>query len=125
MDTSKRILVIDDDIYMVEMIKEILQAEGFQITTLLDASEFIKNFSAYKVDLILLDIRMRDVNGLQVLQFIRQKSDIPVIMLTGISDIQTIHNSIEIGADDYVKKPFYPKELIARIKAKLRRYEIS
>ena len=72
-------------------------------------------------DLILLDITMPGLDGFQVLELIRRKSQVPVIMLTGKGDITTLRESVEVGADDFIRKPFYPLELVARVKAKLRR----
>ena len=71
--------------------------------------------------LIILDIMMPGLDGFQVLDLIRRKSQVPVIMLTGMAEMSTLRESVEIGADDFIRKPFYPLELVARVRAKLRR----
>lgn len=121
MATGKHIIVVDDDIYLCDMISQILKIEGYTVTALQDGTLLLEKFDEYKPDLILLDIMMPKLSGQEVLKAIRLKSQVPVIMLTGVVDNDTVSSLIEMGADDYVKKPFYPHELTARVSAKLRR----
>jgi DNA-binding response OmpR family regulator len=125
MAISKHIVILDDDIYLAEMVAQVLSIEGYQVTSLQDGSNLIENLDEIKPDLILLDIKMPVISGDDILKAIRLKSDVPVIMLTGVMDNDMVAACIEIGADDYVKKPFYPHELLARVKAKLRRKAIT
>jgi DNA-binding response OmpR family regulator len=121
MPTGKHIVVVDDDIYLSDMISQILTIEGYSVTMLQDGEVLLKNLDEYKPDLILLDIKMPVISGYDVLKAIRLKSRVPVIMLTGVMETESISACIEMGADDYIKKPFYPHELVARVRAKLRR----
>ena len=121
MVTNRHIIVLDDDIYLADMISETLVSEGYRVTILQDGAELLQNFDAFNPDLILLDIMMPGMSGNDVLKAVRLKSSVPVIMLTGVTDTESVAACIELGADDYVKKPFYPHELIARVQAKLRR----
>jgi two-component system response regulator MtrA len=121
MTTGKHIVVLDDDIYLCDMISQILKIEGYTVTALQDGTILLDKLTEYKPDLILLDIMMPNLSGQEVLKAVRLKSQIPVIMLTGVIDNDTVSSLIELGADDYIKKPFYPHELTARVSAKLRR----
>jgi DNA-binding response OmpR family regulator len=118
---GKHIIVLDDDIYLCEMISQILKIEGYAVTTLQDGTVLMEKWEEYNPDLVLLDIRMPKMSGSEVLKAIRTKTQIPVIMLTGVMDNDTVSSFIEMGADDFIKKPFYPHELLARVSAKLRR----
>jgi two-component system, OmpR family, response regulator MtrA len=121
MDTGKHIIVIDDDEYLAEMVNQILMYEGYLVTSFQDGLVFLTKMDECKPDLILLDIKMPQISGYELLKAIRLKSSLPVIMLTGVMDLDSIAACIEQGADDYLKKPFHPQELVARIRAKLRR----
>jgi len=121
MVNGKHIVVVDDDIYLCEMITQILSIEGYRVTTLQDGGELLEKLADYKPDLLLLDIMMPKMNGQDVLKALRLKSEIPVIILTGVMGPDSAADLIEKGADDYIRKPFYPHELIARVGAKLRR----
>jgi DNA-binding response OmpR family regulator len=121
MGIDKHLVVLDDDIYLCEMITQILKIEGYKVTTLQDGRILIDKLDEYKPDLILLDIKMPLMTGAEVLQALRLKSQVPVIILTGVTDPDSVPSLIEMGADDFIKKPFYPHELLARVNAKLRR----
>jgi two-component system response regulator CpxR len=115
-----RVLIIDDDVELTELLREFLEPEGFAVETLHDGASGMRANLENK-DLVVLDVMLPAVSGFEVLKHLRQRSDIPVIMLTARDgDIDRIVG-LEIGADDYVSKPVNPRELVARIRAVLRR----
>ena len=116
-----RILVVDDEPQILDMLKCTLEDEGYDVDVAADGKSALVLLPEHKPDLVLLDIRMPDLDGYEVLEFIREKSEVPVIMLTGAVDPISVYQSINLGADDYVRKPFYTRELLARIKNKLKR----
>jgi two-component system, OmpR family, response regulator MtrA len=115
------ILVVDDEPEMLGLIKPMLESAGYTVTTSNNGREAITIFNEIKPDLVLLDIKMSGLSGYDVLKRIREVSVVPVIMITGISDVNEVNKSLNFGADDYVRKPFSSKVLVARIQAKLRR----
>ncbi len=117
---TSRILVVDDDTALAEMIGIVLRAEGFDPVFCVDGSLAFAAFSASKPDLVLLDLMLPGKDGIEVCAEIRAESGIPVIMLTAKSDTADVVRGLESGADDYIVKPFNPKELVARIRARLR-----
>ena len=117
------ILVVDDNHDMLRIIKRTLELEGFEAGVASDGNTAIALVKEREPDLVLLDIIMPDMDGYQVLDIIRQHSNVPVIMLTGVRESNSIERSLGLGADDYIKKPFRSQELLARIRAKLRRAE--
>jgi DNA-binding response OmpR family regulator len=120
-ESKATILVVDDEEYTRELLQRILEEANHDVVTASSGSEAIDKVSSGDVRLVLLDIKMPGMDGFQTLERIREKSDIPVIMVTGIGEMSSLNNSFDLGADDYVKKPFRSNELLARIKAKLRR----
>jgi DNA-binding response OmpR family regulator len=114
-------LVVDDEQYILDMLKCTLEDEGYNVDIAADGNSALTLLAERKPDLVLLDIRMPDLNGYEALELIRQQSDVPVIMLTGVLEPISVKQSMELGADDYVRKPFGILELLARIQAKLRR----
>jgi DNA-binding response OmpR family regulator len=115
------ILIVDDEAIVREVVGQYLEQDGFKVETAADGKEALTLFSSARPDLVLLDLMLPGVDGLEVCRRIRALSNVPVIMLTAKSDeIDTIIG-LGIGADDYVGKPFSPRELVARIKAVLRR----
>ncbi len=120
-----KILLVDDDIELVEMLKEYLEQESFIVATAHDgeAGLVALKSSPFEFDLVVLDVMMPVLNGLETLRNIRQNSHIPVIMLTAKGDDNDRITGLELGADDYVPKPCTPRELVARIRAILRRTE--
>ena len=116
-----RILVVDDELQILDMLKCTLEDEGYDVDVAADGKSALVLLPEHKPDLVLLDIRMPDLDGYEVLEFIREKSEVPVIMLTGAVEPISVYQSINLGADDYVRKPFYTRELLARIKNKLKR----
>ncbi len=119
---STTILVIDDDINICEMLRVYLENEGYEVKTANDGADGISHFKIYEPDLVLLDIMLPKKDGWQVCREIREMSSKPVIMITAKGDVFDKVLGLELGADDFVVKPFDMKELSARIKAVLRRY---
>lgn len=122
---EKTILVADDNIEIVSILNTYLIREGFKPINAYDGEEAIKNFKEYDPQLILLDIMMPKIDGFQVCKEIRKHSNTPIIMITAKSDDMDKIMGLDIGADDYIVKPFSPREVIARINAVLRRITIS
>lgn len=118
-----RILVVDDDTALAEMIGIVLKSEGFEPSFCATGDEALEAFRSVKPDLVLLDLMLPGKDGLQVCREIRAESGVPIIMLTAKSDTVDVVLGLESGADDYVPKPFKPKELIARVRARLRMLE--
>ena len=118
-----RILVVDDDSNICDLIELYLQKEGYKVFKAYNGSEALKVFKEKQIDLIVLDIMMPELDGYEVLKEIRKSSQIPVLMLTAKGETFDRVLGLELGADDYMVKPFEPKELIARIRAVLRRYK--
>lgn len=116
-----KILVVDDDPAINEMLTIVLEAEGFDTSSVQDGAEAVEAFHAYDPDLVLLDLMLPGVNGIDICREIRRTSAVPIVMLTAKTDTVDVVLGLESGADDYITKPFKPKELIARIRARLRR----
>lgn len=117
---SARILVVDDDTALAEMIGIVLDSEGFDTHFCADGAEALAAFHQTKPDLVLLDLMLPGLDGIEVCRLIRAESGTPIIMLTAKSDTTDVVKGLESGADDYMVKPFNPKELVARIKTRLR-----
>ncbi|MGI6566332.1 MAG: response regulator transcription factor [Firmicutes bacterium] len=117
----EKILVVDDEQSIVELIKFNLEREDWHVVTAYDGDEALDVFRREKPDLVLLDIMLPIKDGWQVCRELRETSSVPIIMLTAKGDEPDKIKGLEIGADDYVTKPFSPKELIARVRAALRR----
>lgn len=119
----KRVLIVDDEEMIVRTIKAYLDREGFKTYTAFDGEEALRAFDAKGPDLIVLDLMLPKVSGLEVCRSIRAKSSVPIIMLTAKAAEADRVVGLELGADDYVVKPFSPRELVARIRAVLRRFD--
>ncbi len=117
---NARILVVDDDTALAEMIGIVLHGEGFDPFFCADGSLALEAFRATKPDLILLDLMLPGLDGIEVCSLIRAESGTPIIMLTARTDTTDVVKGLESGADDYMVKPFNPKELVARIRTRLR-----
>ncbi len=117
----RKILAIDDEPDMLQLLNRILTSEGYKVSLAADGVYGLTLARETEPDLILLDIMMPGPDGFTVLESIRKYSNVPVIMITAKLDTQSLNRALELGADDYIKKPFRPAELIARINAKLRR----
>ena len=118
---NKTILIIEDEIRIRFLLKDYLLSEGFSVIEACDGEEGLMAFKNNNVDLILLDIMMPKIDGLTVLENIRTVSDIPIILLTAKSQEEDKLYGYDIGADDYITKPFSPKILVAKVKALLKR----
>lgn len=114
------ILVIEDDPDMLRLLERILQSEGYQVALATNGNYGMTLLREATPDLVLLDIMMPGPDGYMTLGSIRECSNIPVIMVTAKREIEALQKAFDLQADDYVKKPFFPSELLARIKAKLR-----
>ncbi|WP_016955701.1 response regulator transcription factor [Catenovulum agarivorans] len=119
------ILIIDDDVELVELLSEYLSAEQFNCASAANGQEGIKMLQQASYDLILLDVMMPKMDGFETLKALRQKDKTPVLMLTARGDDYDRILGLELGADDYLPKPFNHRELLARIKAILRRFDYA
>ena len=120
---KKTILVVDDEPRMVRFVKMNLDLEGYQTLEAHDGFQALEKVREYQPDLVLLDVEMPSLDGFETLKRLREVSDVPVIMLTVRSDEEDRIKGLDLGADDYVTKPFSPRELSSRIRAVLRRFE--
>ena len=116
---------MDDEKHIAETISLYLTKEGFETREVYDGRKAMDEFYSFKPELVLLDLMLPGVDGYQICTTIRKNSDVPIIMLTARSDTFDKVLGLEMGADDYIVKPFEPKEMVARVKAVLRRYEKS
>ena len=123
MVTKQKILIVDDDVNIAELISLYLTKECFDTKTVNDGEEALAAFEEYAPNLILLDLMLPGIDGYQVCREVRAKSDTPIIMLSAKGEIFDKVLGLELGADDYIMKPFDSKELVARVKAVLRRYQ--
>ena len=121
--TSKKILVVDDEKKIVEIVKAYLEKEGYKISVAYDGQSALDIASKQEPDLIVLDLMLPEISGWDVCRTLRAKSSVPIIMLTARDEDTDKIIGLELGADDYVTKPFNPKELVSRVRAVLRRAE--
>src|SRR6187401_858714 len=119
--TKGRVLVVDDDAALAEMLTIVLRQEGFDSRMVTRGDLALDEFRAYKPDVVLLDVMLPGKDGIDVCKEIRNESGVPIVMLTAKGDTVDVVVGLESGADDYVVKPFKPKELVARIRARVRR----
>ena len=117
------ILVVDDEKRMVRFIRLNLEQDGFKVLSAFNGTEALEQVRKNLPDLVLLDVMMPDLDGFEVLRKIRQASNVPVIMLTAKGEEEDRIRGLELGADDYITKPFSPREMVSRVKAVLRRTE--
>ncbi len=120
-DTKQKILVVDDEASIRRILETRLKMAGYNVVTAEDGEEAIELFNKTNPDIVILDVMMPKMDGYGVTREIRRVSDIPIIILTALGDVSERITGLELGADDYVIKPFSPKELEARVKAVLRR----
>ena len=116
-----RVLIVDDDLALAEMLGIVLRGEGLDVIHVADGSAAIGAFRDHRPDLILLDVMLPGMDGISVCKRFRAESGVPIVMLTARTDTVDVVVGLESGADDYVVKPFKPAELIARVRARLRR----
>ena len=120
-----RVLVVDDDLALAEMLGIVLRGEGFEPVFCSDGSAALRVFRESRPDIVLLDLMLPGKDGVDVCRLIRAESGTPIVMLTAKSDTVDVVVGLEAGADDYIVKPFKPKELVARVRARMRRSEDS
>ena len=118
---GKRVLVVDDDVKTVELVKLYLNRDGYKVITAYEGQEALRLARETHPDLIVLDLMLPGINGLEICRTLRQESDVPIIMLTAMTTDEDKLAGLGLGADDYVTKPFSPRELAARVRAVLRR----
>ncbi|MDD5338359.1 MAG: response regulator transcription factor [Dehalococcoidales bacterium] len=119
--SGKKVLVVDDDVKTVELVKLYLNRDGYHVITSYNGKEALRLAREGHPDLIVLDLMLPGMNGLDVCRILRQESDVPIIMLTALTTDDDRLTGLNLGADDYVSKPFSPRELAARVRAVLRR----
>lgn len=122
MDTKIKVFLVDDDVNICELVKIYLNKEGYRVDIAYDGGKALEYLKSFKPDIILLDVMLPTMDGFQLCKEIRKMSSVPVIMLTAKGETLDKVMGLEIGADDYIVKPFDPNELVARVKAVLRRY---
>lgn len=120
-NNSAHILVVDDDNRLRSLLQRFLRDNGFYVSVAKNAAEARERLRDYKFDLLIVDIMMPEETGLEFLEKLRRESSVPVIMLTAMGETEDRITGLEAGADDYLPKPFEPKELVLRIKNILRR----
>lgn len=118
---KETILVIDDEVKIIEVIKLYLENEGYTVIQATSGIEALKKQSEFNPDLLILDLMLPDISGENVCERIRKQSEVPIIMLTAKSSEDSILNGYSIGSDDYITKPFSPKQLVAKVNAVLKR----
>ena len=123
--TNTKILVIEDEERMARFVRLNLEQDGFQVNEALTGREGLDKLRTFMPDLVLLDVMLPDLDGFELLKMIREIDNVPVIMLTAKGEEEDKVRGLELGADDYVTKPFSPRELVSRVKAVLRRLESS
>jgi DNA-binding response OmpR family regulator len=119
----KKILVVDDEKKIVEIVRAYLEREGYQVIPAFDGKSALSIANSENPDLIVLDLMLPEISGWEVCRAIRKKSEVPIIMLTARDEVTDKIIGLEMGADDYLTKPFDPKELVSRVRAVLRRSE--
>jgi len=120
-----KILVVDDEPHIIELTKLYLEREGYQVEGVATGQDALSKLSTMNPDLIILDLMLPDIDGFEVCRQIRAKSQVPILMLTARKEDVDKIVGLELGADDYATKPFNPRELVARVKAILRRYQVG
>ena len=122
---APHIVVIDDDPALREMVTEYLADNQMRVSSGAGGKDLFDLLDAQAVDLVLLDLRLRDEDGMQLARRVRERATVPIILLTGRTEEADRVMGLELGADDYVTKPFSPRELLARVRAVLRRYQVQ
>ncbi|CCI53451.1 MtrAB system response regulator MtrA [Nostocoides jenkinsii] len=120
---KSRVLIVDDDLALAEMLGIVMRSEGLDVVHVADGASALAAFREAKPDLVLLDVMLPGLDGIQVCRRIRAESGVPIVMLTARTDTVDVVVGLESGADDYVVKPFKPAELVARVRARLRRID--
>jgi len=118
---NKKILVVDDEVKIVEVVKSYLENSGYAVYEAYNGAEALAKFEKMNPSLVVLDLMLPDMSGEEICKILRRKSRVPIIMLTAKIEEEDVLKGLNIGADDYVTKPFSPRQLVARIEAVLRR----
>ncbi len=121
----KKMLIAEDDLNILELLRMYMEKEGFQVETATDGGEALTKYKKFNPDIILLDVMMPVLDGVEVCASIRRESKVPIIMLTAKGEVDDRVHGLESGADDYIPKPFEMREVIARIRAVLRRTDAA
>lgn len=120
-----KVLVVDDDQALAEMLGIVLRKEGLDVAHCADGGRALAMFREFRPDLVLLDVMLPTMDGVEVCRALRTESGVPIVMLTARTDTKDVVAGLEAGADDYVVKPFKPQELLARVRARLRRTDAT
>src|SRR4030088_3018120 len=123
--SNEKVLVVDDEEHIVELARLYLSREGYQVESVADGGQAVARFLQVKPDLVVLDIMLPGIDGLTICKEIRKSSQVPIIMLTARDEVTDKVVGLELGADDYLTKPFHPQELVARAKALVRRARLE
>ncbi|MCX7711994.1 MAG: response regulator transcription factor [Clostridia bacterium] len=118
---KQKILVVDDEAPICDLLKINLESEGYEVAIAFDGRDALKKVESFKPDLMILDVMLPEINGFEICKRVTAERPIPIIMLTAKSDLVDKVLGLELGADDYITKPFHPRELIARVKVLFRR----
>ncbi len=119
---TKNILLLEDDTLLAETLRELLQSEGYEVTLVVDGDAAADASYEHRFDLYIFDINVPEINGLELLESLRSADDkTPAIFISALVDLNSISKGFQVGADDYIKKPFFPEELLIRVNAKLAR----
>jgi DNA-binding response OmpR family regulator len=121
MSEGKRILIVEDEVKIVEVVKSYLESNGYQVVAANNGKYALEVFDKLNPSLVILDLMLPDVSGEEVCLELRKKSRVPILMLTARVDEESILNGFNLGADDYVTKPFSPRQIVARVRALIRR----
>jgi len=122
---QQHVLVVDDDAAMRRLVADSLAEHGFRISAAANGAEMAQTLVQHTIDLVVLDLRLEGEDGMELARKLRQESQIPIVMVTGRRDEVDRVMGLELGADDYIVKPFSPRELVARLRAVLRRYQLA
>jgi len=120
-DIPKKIMVVDDEVKIAEVVKSYLEKSGYSVCVAYNGKEALEKFEKENPSLIILDLMLPDMSGEEICKTLRKKSRVPIIMLTAKVEEENILEGLKIGADDYITKPFSPRQLVARVEAVLRR----
>ena len=121
----KTILVVDDEVKIVQIVRDYLERAGFGVVSAADGRTALERLRSTRPDMLILDLGLPDIDGLDITREVRRISSAPILMLTARSDETDKIVGLELGADDYITKPFSPKELVARVRAVFRRMEAA
>lgn len=116
-----RVLVVDDEPQMVGIVAYAFETQGFEVLTAYDGEQALQKINSEQLDLVLLDVMLPRIDGFEICRIVRQNTTLPVILLTARKEEEDVIHGLELGADDYMTKPFNPRELVARVRAVLRR----